>query len=113
MLLINYVSLILMQGKKMFMITEEKIKETRKKLKSGEPDGEIRNALKEEGYSEEDIDKVFVPHKPDMRSWYLFFAIVFLLAGIYTIVAYSNAKLLLLSGSMFIAYFWEVNKLKK
>jgi hypothetical protein len=39
------------------MITEEKIKRTRKKLRSGEPEGELKNELRKEGYSEEDIKR--------------------------------------------------------
>ncbi len=95
------------------MITEEKIKKTRKKLRSGEPEGELKNELRKEGYSEEDIDKIFVPHKPDMRSWYLSFAIIFLLAGIYMVMAYTNIIFLLFSAGMFYVYYIETNKLKK
>lgn len=61
------------------MTTEEKIKRTVKKLRSGEPEGELKNELRKEGYAEEDIDKIFVPHKPGMRSWYLVFANIFFL----------------------------------
>ena len=95
------------------MITEEKIKAARKKLRRGEPEGEIRNELGKEGYSEEDIEKIFVPHKPDMRSWYLFFAIIFLLVGIYMVMAYTNIIFLLFSAGMFYVYYLEINKLKK
>lgn len=65
------------------MIPEEKIQELRKKIKRGEPAGEIQESLLKEGYSKEDIDKVFAPHKYDMRSWYLVFGIVLLLVGIW------------------------------
>lgn len=95
------------------MITEEKIKNARRKLRSGEPEGEIRNELRKEGYSEEDIEKIFVPHNPDMRSWYLFFAIIFLLVGIYMIMAWGNILFLLFSVAMFYVYYLETNKLKK
>lgn len=94
------------------MITEEKIKKARRKLRSGEPEGEIRNELRKEGYSEEDIEKIFVPHNPDMRSWYLFFAIIFLLVGIYMIMAWGNILFLLFSVAMFYVYYLETNKLK-
>lgn len=39
------------------MITEEKIRETKELLKRGTPEGEIREELRTEGYSEEDIVK--------------------------------------------------------
>jgi hypothetical protein len=37
------------------MLTQEKIKQTQKLISKGLPEGEIKNQLKEEGYSEEDI----------------------------------------------------------
>jgi hypothetical protein len=95
------------------MITEEKIKNARRKLRSGEPEGEIRNGLRKEGYSEEDMEKIFVSHNSDMRSWYLFFAIIFLLVGIYMIMASGNILFLLFSVAMFYVYYLETNKLKK
>jgi len=39
------------------MISEEKIKELRRSLTKGEPDGEIREKLLREGYSKEDKDE--------------------------------------------------------
>ena len=65
------------------MITEEKIKKARKQLRSGGPEGEIKNELVSEGYTEEDLAKIFKPYRPDMRSWFLVFAIIFLLVGSY------------------------------
>jgi|GEM_PF-3840022 len=38
---------------------EELIKAIRKKLKSGYPDGELKNELLEKGHIEEDIEKMF------------------------------------------------------
>jgi hypothetical protein len=58
------------------MITQEKIAEVKKMLKRGVPDGEIRNELLSEGYTEEDIRVAFVPHKSEMGSWYLIFGII-------------------------------------
>ena len=89
------------------MITEEKIKQARKQLRSGIPQGEIKNELKAAGYTDEDIDKVFVPHKPDMRSWYLCFAIVFFIAGIW----FFSMLLVAASAIMFSMYY--VDKQKK
>jgi len=95
------------------MITEEKINQVRKQLRKGVPQGEIKNDLRKEGYTDEDIDKIFVPHKPDMRSWYLSFAVLFLLFGIYNLVVYSGFLFLIFSAGMFFVYVVELKKIKK
>lgn len=41
------------------MITEERIKQIRKQLSSGEPEGEIKNMLRKDGYSEDEIVVLF------------------------------------------------------
>ena len=41
------------------MITEEKIKQIRKQLSKGEPEGEIKNGLRNDGYTEEEIGELF------------------------------------------------------
>ena len=41
------------------MITEEKIKQIRKQLSKGEPEGEIKNQLRNEGYTEDEIGALF------------------------------------------------------
>lgn len=41
------------------MITEEKIKQLRKQLSKGEPEGEIKNGLRKDGYTEEEITALF------------------------------------------------------
>jgi len=95
------------------MITPEKIKQVQKQLRSGVPQGEIKNQLLAEGYTEEDMANIFVAHKPDMRSWYLFFAILFLLAGIYIIMVNGSVLFLLFSAAMFAAYYFELSRIKK
>lgn len=95
------------------MLTEEKIKEVRKQLRSGVPQGEIKNKLKGEGYTEADIEKIFVPHRPDMRSWYLAFAILFLLVGIYNLLMNLSFLFLVFSGTMFLVYYFEHRRITK
>lgn len=95
------------------MITGEKIKEIRKSLRNGTPEGEIREALKKEGYSRENIDKVFTPCKYDMRSWYISFAIILLIAGIWAYINYESILLFILSALLFFSYFNEVKRLRK
>jgi hypothetical protein len=68
------------------MLTEEKIKQTRKLISKGNPEGEIKNLLREEGYSEEEIKEIFKPQPYDMRSWLLVFGVLFCLLGFYLIV---------------------------
>ena len=41
------------------MITEEKIKQIRKLLSKGEPEGEIKNGLRTEGFTEDEIATLF------------------------------------------------------
>ena len=41
------------------MITEERIKQIRKQLSKGEPEGEIKNGLRKDGYTEEEIASLF------------------------------------------------------
>ena len=42
------------------MLTEDKIKKIRKQLSGGEPEGEIKNALRVDGYSEQEINDLFL-----------------------------------------------------
>jgi len=104
------------------MVTDEKIKQIRKMLRGGEPHGEIIERLKAEGYSDEDISKVFAPHKYDMRSWYLTFSCMFLVVGLYLLIIdqsiefqFTNRSVLMLvfSGAMFVAYYKEGERLKR
>ena len=41
------------------MITEEKIKLIRRQLSKGEPEGEIKNGLRKDGYTEDEITALF------------------------------------------------------
>jgi hypothetical protein len=41
------------------MVTEEKIKQIRRQLSKGEPEGEIKNGLRKEGYTEDEIGTLF------------------------------------------------------
>jgi len=94
-------------------LTEEKIKDVRKQLRSGVPQGEIKNELMAEGFTEADIEKVFTPHRPDMRSWYLIFTIVFFLIGAYTLITGGSFLFLVFSAAMFSVYYLEKERIKK
>ncbi|HMJ47035.1 MAG TPA: hypothetical protein VK498_06870 [Ferruginibacter sp.] len=95
------------------MISEEKIKKIKKSLRNGVPEGEIKETLKREGYSTEDISKIFVPHKYDMRSWYLTFAIGLALIGLLSLLENGSLLLLILAALLFLSYFREIERLKK
>ena len=81
-------------------------------VRSGIPEGEIKENLKREGYSKEDIDKAFAPRQYDMRSWYLTFGILFFFVGIW---GYFNSKSWLFgfSAFLFVQYYREMIRLKK
>jgi hypothetical protein len=87
------------------MITDDKIKEIKKLLKSGTPEGEIKNDLIAQGYTSEEIKRIFAPGKYDMRSWYLTFGIIFLLAGIYFAFKNGNLLFFIFSAAMFYQYY--------
>ncbi len=95
------------------MITEEQIKKFKKIVQEGEPEGELIERLRGEGYSQEDINKIFRPHAYDMRSWYLTFAIIFLLIGFYLMIENGSLLFLVFSGLMFLVYFREKERLKR
>jgi hypothetical protein len=95
------------------MITEEKIKQIKKQLSRGLPEGEIRETLKQEGYTKEDIDLAFIPHQYDMRSWYLIFGISILLFSIWIFLRTGRILLFSLSAGLFYAYFMEIKRLRK
>jgi hypothetical protein len=95
------------------MITEEKIKEIKKLIRSGVPPGEVREDLLGQGYTEEDLKKVFTAHQYDMRSWYLSFAVILLLVGIWLFLRSESWITLLFSVLLFFAYFRENERVKK
>ena|ERR1700761_8517111 len=92
------------------MITEEKIAAIKKELRSGVPEGEIKNMLVQEGYSKEDIDKAFVPHKYDMRGWYLTFAIIFSAISLYQLIVNGRLVFCYFAAGLFYAYYWETQR---
>lgn len=95
------------------MIPEEKIRMYRHLLKNGEPEGEIKEKMKREGYTHEDIQQVFRPHQYDMRSWYLFFGVLTTMAGLYVLINGGGFLILVLGMLLFLAYSNEVKRLKK
>ncbi len=92
------------------MFTDAKIREVRKSLRSGVPEGEIRNELLRQGFTEEEIKQVFSPHTYDMRSWYLSFAIIFMLIGFWLLLTEKSLLFLLFSAAMFYQYYVQVKK---
>ena len=96
-----------------FMITQEKINEIRSSLRKGAPEGELKEQLQQQGYSKEDIDKIFTPHHYDMRSWYLGSAVLFGVVGLYLLLKDKGLLFLVFSGLMFFQYFRETERLKK
>lgn len=95
------------------MDSQEKIKEIKKQLSRGVPEGEIKEDLKEQGYSKEEIEKFFVPHKYDMKLWYLTFAILLFLFGVWYFLNNGELVIIGLSGLLFFAYYKEIERLRK
>jgi len=63
--------------------------------------------------SNEEIEKIFVPHKYDMRSWYMTFACIFLVVGSYLFITQQSFLVLLFSVLMFIQYYREQKRIEK
>lgn len=95
------------------MLTAEKIKQVRKQLRSGVPEGEIKNELLAEGFTEADLETIFTAHRPDMRNWYLAFAIIFALVGLYRLIAAQGLLFLFFAAGMFYVYYLELQRIKK
>ena len=86
------------------MLTKEKIDAVKKQLRSGIPEGEIKNQLQSEGYTEEEIHEMFAPSKIEMGSWYLLFGIVFTLAGFWVLIK-GYGWLLLVGGIILLVCY--------
>ena len=95
------------------MIPQEKIEAFRRRVRNGEPEGEVREEMKAEGYGEEDIRTVFAPRPYDMRSWYLFFGIGVTGAGTVLLITRGGLLLLALGLGLLVAYVREKERLKK
>jgi len=86
---------------------EEEKEKIRRKIRNGFPEGEIKNQLRNEGLTEEEIREIFTVPKRDMGSWYLVWAILLLLLAIYIVVKTGWISLLFfgLSGLLFYEYY--------
>ena len=86
---------------------DEAKEKIRRKVRNGYPEGEIKNQLRKEGLTEDEIREIFTAPKADMRSWYLVSAILVLLLAIYIAFRTGLISLLFfgLSGLLFYEYF--------
>ncbi len=91
------------------MINNSLKKIIQKKIKKGYPIGELKNELIRDGYSLEEINSCFKTKKTDMQSWYLFFGILFSVAGIYSIMKYNSLLLNIAGVGLLVLYFKEKN----
>lgn len=94
-------------------MTADEISQIKKKLKRGIPEGEIKNDLKNQGYSDAEISEIFKPKLYDMRSWYLCFGIIFCILGFWIFFSKGSRLLLVASATMFVFYYFERQKLAK
>jgi len=88
-------------------MTKEKIAAIQKQLRSGLPEGEIKEELRKEGYTEEEIKQAFPPHKADMRSWYFISGIILTIAGAWRFFVDESLLLLFFGIIMFTLYYAE------
>ena len=82
----------------------EKTRQVRAMLRRGVPDGEIREDLRREGYSEADIRTIFKPRRYDMRNYYLIAAIGVILGGIRMLPGLLGILILLIGGLTLYEY---------
>jgi hypothetical protein len=94
-------------------MTKEKITAIKKLLKNGEPEGEIKEQLKKEGFSDEEISKAFVPQQYDMRSWYFIFGLLISLLGLYFFLQSGTLIILICGVGLLVAFYAETKRLKK
>lgn len=94
----------------MGILSDKEIRDYQKQVRSGVPEGEVKEALKRRGCGEEEIAGIFKPGKYDMRSWYLFSGIVFFLPGLWAAIRYQSLLLLIASGILFYLYHQEQKK---
>lgn len=90
-------------------MTKEKIAAIQKQVRSGVPEGEIKDELLKEGYTEMEIQKAFAVHKADMRGWYLVSGIIITVAGVWHFVV-NDSLLLLIPGIGMLTLYYNENK---
>lgn len=114
------------------MVTEEKIKQIRRQLSKGEPEGEIKNGLRKEGYTGDEIEILFFnlfekksgskqtkPFLSNNGQIYNLIAACFLIAGISMLIidtwltAYAVPFIVSGAISFLAKYFMSVKKHKK
>lgn len=95
------------------MLTKEKLQQIQRLVKRGMPEGEVKDQLQQEGYTEEEIREIFKPKPYDMRSWYLVFGILITLLGTYVVIL-SGSFLIVILGSLLLSFYYrEENKYSK
>lgn len=94
-------------------MTEQKIIEIKKRLRNGKPEGEIKEELRKEGYTDEEISKAFLAHHYDMRMWYLIFAIAISLYGLYNLIMQRGFLFLILGGVLIYTYLQERKRVRQ
>jgi hypothetical protein len=95
------------------MALQQKKDCVKKQLRRGNPAGEIKSSLLQEDFTEQEIKEMFGVHKYDMRSWYLLFAVLFLLIGFVVFLKGYGILLLLFSTALFISYYLEQKRQQK
>jgi hypothetical protein len=95
------------------MVTKEIKIAINKKIKSGNLIGEIKSELQKQGYTMDEINSCFEKNKADMRSWYLFFGVLFSIIGIGFVMKYNSIVLLIVGVILILLFFKEIDKVAK
>jgi positive regulator of sigma E activity len=91
-------------------MTEEKKKAIQSKIKKGYPIGELKAELRKEGYTEIEINNSIGIHKANMKSWYLFFGILFFLFSVLLFVMDKAAIGIIITMVMGVWLLYSYNK---
>jgi len=105
------------------MIPEEKVQEIKRLLRKGEPEGEIKEQLKKEGYTEEEISNAIMPARRPVSNnggeypLSYFLGAGLLITGIAVLAIFRGSSLgwfFLLGGvaTFIVGYFIENEKKK-
>ncbi len=70
------------------------------------PAGELKHQLREEGFSDEEINTCFDGYKYSMKNWYLFFGIVLIASYVW----HTSLTIAALGAVLLSLYFREKNR---
>jgi hypothetical protein len=94
----------------MSKMTIENKKAIKNKIKKGYPIGELKSELIKEGFTEAEINEVVGIYKPDMKSWYFIFGLLFCLFSVLLFVMDKAAIGIIITMVMGVWLLYSYNK---